>query len=264
MRWLVLGILLPFSALAQVEDTVIRNPGSRYNPKRMLKEGVELGKRDLHKPVKIRLFNFDFGLSNWRSQGFVALAKPDSNFRLQTAQSFHYGLDFFPTRVSLVQHKFNLFLHPGLSIQNYRLRSDFVFRDSFPETPEMAPLGATGVAYRQNKLHTVYATFAVLLNYTMDPDRPRRSFRASIGAYGGALIRTRTRRRSEAFGTETTSNYLRNNGFLETWQYGVTARIGISLIEVYLNYGFASVFNRDYRNLPEVQAFQFGVRLLAL
>ncbi|OWY20741.1 hypothetical protein C7N43_08140 [Sphingobacteriales bacterium UPWRP_1] len=203
--------------------------------------------------IKTRWVLFDMGVSTYMNNGSFNMPLELENFDQRYGRSLNYQLHVFRQRVGLVKNNVNLLYGLGFDFSNYS------FENPITLLKNSNPLEVTidnAIDYKKNKLVTTALNIPLMLNFETNPRRPGKSFRLSAGVYGGLLIGSHTRQKSEELG----NNKERDDYNLNKLRYGFVGQIGVGPINFYANYSPQSLF-RDGRG-PDLQPFNVGLSII--
>ncbi|MEM6628261.1 MAG: outer membrane beta-barrel protein [Bacteroidota bacterium] len=198
---------------------------------------------------------FDLGVTNYyNDETFgVDAAVPDLEVRSFRPAS-HVALHFFPTTVSLF----------GRGVVNLKTAvtidwTQFYFTEDIQLQPDLDTVTWTfpGVNYDKNKLTTRYAQIPLLLNFNTDP-RHNEGLSLSIGGYAGVLWGARTKQVSDAEG----KNKVRDDFNVNSFRYGLTARVDLRWLDFYFNLNMSQLFEEDEDRGINTQTFTAGINII--
>ncbi|UYQ92989.1 PorT family protein [Chitinophaga horti] len=171
-----------------------------------------------------------------------------TEFRVLTGKSVNFNVWLFMQRLNIYKHKFNLQYALGLEMNNYHFARGITYQPGYPTT-----IVRDSVTFSKNKLFAQYLTVPLMLNYTSNPARPGRAFKASFGLTGGYLLKARTKQISEERG-----KIKRTDDFnLNKWRAGFTGELGYGPVKFYGNLAFTPLHDYGLEQFP----FAIGVRL---
>lgn len=203
--------------------------------------------------IKTRWVLFDMGVSTYMNNGSFNMPSELEQFDQRYGRSLNYQLHVFRQRVGLVKNNVNLLYGLGFDFSNYSFENPItLLRNTNPLETSID----NAIDYKKNKLVTTALNVPLMLNFETNPRRPGKSFRLSAGVYGGLLIGSHTRQKSEEFG----NNKERDDYNLNKLRYGFVGQVGVGPINFYANYSPQSLF-RDGRG-PDLQPFNVGLSLI--
>lgn len=171
-----------------------------------------------------------------------------SEFKLLPGKSVNINVWLFMQRLNLYKHKFNLQYALGMEFNNYHFARNISYLPGYPTV-----IVRDTVQFSKNKLFAQYLTVPLMLNYTSNPLRPGRAFKASFGVQGGYLLKSRTKQISEERG-----KIKRTDDFnLNKWKAGFTGELGYGPVKLYGNLAFTPLHDYGLEQYP----FAIGVRL---
>jgi hypothetical protein len=194
--------------------------------------------------------SFDYsatGLNTFAPRSASSPLTP-SEFKLLPGKSVNINIWLFMQRLNLYKHKFNLQYALGMELNNYHFARNITYLPGYPTV-----IVRDTVQFSKNKLFAQYLSVPLMLNYTSNPLRPGRAFKASFGIQGGYLLKSRTKQISEERG-----KIKRTDDFnLNKWKAGFTGELGYGPVKLYGNMAFTPLHDYGLEQYP----FAIGVRL---
>jgi len=180
--------------------------------------------------------------------GFNGLVDADNKFpaadhdaSINMVRSWTFGLNLFQKSIPLIGENFGLVTGLGMQWKNYH----FDNKVNLIETEEGLQVEElTGVKIKKNRLQATYITIplAFELQFPVGPKKSEMFLHA--GGYGsfkiGSNYKTEWTENGKTFEDKTKDNFYLNN-----FDYGVTARIGIEDLNLFANYSMSSLFADD-------------------
>lgn len=203
--------------------------------------------------IKTRWILFDMGVSTYLDNGSFNLSPELDQFDQRYGRSLNYQLHVFKQRIGLIKNNVNLLYGLGFDFSNYSFENPITLVKN--SNPLFVDVEST-IDYKKNKLVTTALNVPLMLNFETNPNHPGKSFRLSAGVYGGLLIGSHTRQKSEEFGNHKE----RDDYNLNKLRYGLVGQIGMGPINFYANYSPQSLF-RDGRG-PDLQPFNVGLSII--
>lgn len=220
-------------------------------------DGGESCKEDkAPKDVEMRFLDFGLGLNFFLSGGDPNLAGDLDDFELKQPNSVNFLLSFLPTRVNLIDQRLHLRTALELDFHNYKFSDGVTLQ---PEAQNFAYTVTRPNIFDRNKLSMTYLNVPLMLHFTTDNKKPRKSFRISAGGYAGLRISSHTKQRSDEFGKVKE----KDDFHLNNWQYGVAAHIGYKGLEFYTRYALSDAFQEGV-GAPDLETWTFGILLARL
>lgn len=222
--------------------------------------------------VTTSIFFWDLGFANWTDNTDYAAATSSNtlinrpgqsalgskDFKLRTGKSINVNLWLVGQKVNLVNHYVNLKYALGLELNNYRFKNAISFNEGgfnpYDHSQDIshAFVFRDSIHFSKNKLAADYLTIPVMLNFTSNPDNPKRSLNFSAGVSLGYLYSARNKQKSDDRGKR------KNHGDydLEKWKFSYVGDLGIGPVRVYGSYSPKSIFKNDLNFQP----FNVGLR----
>ncbi|WP_109830811.1 hypothetical protein [Reichenbachiella versicolor] len=209
----------------------------------------------------------EWGLANWLEDGDFPDAF-DSNYSLRT-----WGSTYFAVKANTktqVAGPFVLDYGVGMSWYQFKLEnSEYQFIKG-DESIEL--LERTDINPIKSKLGITHinASFIPMIDFNYGKDKPgnrgyefldrekRKHFRIGVGGYVGYRIGSRSKFIYQLDGDKQ-KDKSKGNFYLSNLRYGVKALIGISFIDMFVQYDLNNVFVKDRG--PQLQAVSFGIVL---
>jgi hypothetical protein len=198
---------------------------------------------------KFRTGMLDLGVSTYLYEGSLSLPTSMNTFEQNMGRSINVNLHLFRHRIG--HRRSPVSMEYGLSF-NW---SNFEFENNFRIDPN-ADVFTTfddGIFYNKNRLKTTFLEMPVQLVFAKKPDSNRY---LSLGVYGGMLIDSRQKLKSEVFGKEN----IRSSFQLNKFRYGLTGHVNMGPVGFYAQYSLVNLFRQDLG--PELAPFNLGVTIL--
>jgi hypothetical protein len=210
---------------------------------------------DRNKKKKRELSNvgfmaLDFGVNNYFMDGnFGKDALEDPRLEVKPFRPLsHVGLHFLPTTASLIgRGAVNLQTAISIDYNNYYFVNDITL---VPKQDMLTVADSTG-SFEVNKLFARYAQIPLMLNFNTRPGSDD-GVSLSVGGYAGVLWKARTKQKTDGGG----KNHTTDDFNLNTFRYGLTARMTFKWFRFYANYNLSSLFDVDEG--PNTQTFSAG------
>ncbi len=203
--------------------------------------GIEMGMNSYH----------DVSLYNWDGDG----PNPEHSFlNLNSSKSSSFSI--YSPNVSLgITRRFGIVSAIGINFNNYRFDgNNTVSTDAngvlIPLYPE------TGLEFTKSKLATTYAVLPVILEAQIPVTRGS-SVNIGAGVIGAVKLGAHTKVVYFDDGKQIDKDS--DDFSLNILRYGVTARIGYEMIQVYGTYYLSRMF--EYEKAPELYPFEIGISL---
>lgn len=197
----------------------------------------------------LRVGLLDVGFSTYLFDGSLNLPAEIDDFDLRYGGSLNFNLHVIRHRLPIVRR--NLSIEYGLTVSwmQYRFSNDFrILENTTVFTTE-----DDGTAYRKNKLKTTFLNIPLMLTLTPSGNK---SFYLSAGVYGGILVGSKQKLRTESGETFR----IRDDFNLNKFRYGLTGRIGLGPIAFYVELGLNDLFKKDQG--PVLTPLNIGLSLL--
>jgi hypothetical protein len=214
------------------------------------------GKQRRPGDVQTRFIGLDLGINTWMHNGSLNLPPQYQDLELRQPNSINVLLHFFPTRVNLVKQHLHLRTALTFDFHNYK------FLNPITLTPRVSTFEyklEENMNFSRNKLAMTVMQVPLMLQFTAKNRRLSRCFRVAVGGYGGIVVSSQTKQRSSQDGRVK----IKDDYNIDRLRYGLTARVGYGVLELYANYSLNPLFIEG-RKAPELYPFAIGVNLLRL
>ncbi len=221
-----------------------------------MKEMEHVDKED-KKPKKPKLVEtsmwvFDWGLTNWLSDGSVELPSEYSDLTLNKgSDNFHLGI--IQQGINLYKGKLRFVYGAGIEYNSYK------FKKSVTITRDVKPLEYVideNIDYRKNKLVSQYATVPLMLNFKSDPKNEDKSFKLAAGIQLGYLIGSHQKQKWGR-GKEKEKRKIKGDYGFEDYRVGYVAQFGYGDFVLYGKYYPTPTFKANRG--PEVNTASIGL-----
>lgn len=192
----------------------------------------------------------NFTVNNWNENSIPI----DDYLDLNTAKSTNFNIILPPVSLGFTRH-FGLTTSMGINFNNYRfdrnnsvaVNSEGIFGPIFP--PE-------GVNYDKSKLATVYGIVPVILEVQI-PVTYGSTINLGAGIIGAVKLGSHAKVVYQDGGKQKEKK--RDDFNLNVLRYGVTARAGYEMIQVYGTFYLSPMFEKNKG--PELYPFEVGIAL---
>jgi hypothetical protein len=206
------------------------------------------------KPVKASVLGLDLGLNWLMADNRFQFPASESDFETEPLRSSHFALHLFPSHFSMAKGKVSLLTAITLDNVRYQFRNNVTFA---PNQPRVT-LVDDSVSLRKNKLNIWYGQIPLMLSLQTNPSHPKRNFHIAVGGYAGLLLGASSKQKSEERG-----KVIRQDDYnLEPLRYGLSARIGYGILELYTNYTLSDLFQEG--QAPAFNNINFGISLTGM
>jgi hypothetical protein len=157
----------------------------------------------------------------------------------------------------LGRSRFSIAPGVGIGVNNYYING-LVGKDSTNKTT-LTPF-ASGLSYKKYKMNMVYADLPIELRYRSKPDLNGNSIKIGAGIKVGYLLNSHLKYKGSDYSSlerGTITEKLINVPNLNVLRYGLTARVGYSIVSLQLYYGLSNLFQTNRG--PEMYPYSIGV-----
>ena len=183
------------------------------------------------------------------------------DFTNMTPRTINQGVDFFGMYNIPMEHTRLVFsVGAGIGVHNLFTNAFLVANDStgvysFQKISEFDTTGQ--LSYKKYKISVAYMDFPFEFRY-----KTTGGFKAALGMKFGFVVGSHTKYKGDNYlmnDPATLKLKTQNIKNLEKWRYGITAKIGYKVAEVYCYYGLSRLFRKDKG--PDLYPISIGVSL---
>ncbi len=268
MQKLIIIISIVFCSTlvnAQVDslaiDTIPNTSGIDTIPEKEEDRSLEISiRRDKSRDsstqrVYTRFGMLDYGISTYLHEGKMDLPQGYENFDQQLLGSNQWNFTVVGQRIVLdKKRRFNLKYGIGFEFNKYKFQRDHTMQE---EQNQVTFLPST-TEFKKNNLNATYLKVPIMLQYRVRPKKLKTTVKLGAGAYGGLLIASRLKQKSDDFGKEI----FRDDFNLNRTKFGLTARAGIGPVNFYVDYGLSDLFRKDENGGFDLQPLSFGFSII--
>ena len=194
----------------------------------------------------------EFGLNNYVTNDF-SVTPEESYMEINTGKSWNFNLNFAQFSVPLARDRFGLVSGLGLEWSNYHFsNNNNITKNTQTHTIESNNL--EGRALKMNRLQTTYLTAPLLMELQLGSGSRDDRIAISAGIIGGLKLGSHTK-----FKSNDGKQKIKDDFYLQSFRYGVTARVNYDFIGFYFNYYNTPLFI-DGKG-PELYPFAAGLIL---
>lgn len=197
----------------------------------------------------------EFGYNNYSTDKWGQNTYPmDGYLDLKTAKSTSFNI-FLPAVNLGISHHFGLVTALGLNFNNYRFEGNnsIAVDGGGIITPVYPP---EGIRYDKSKLATVYGVLPVMLEAQI-PVSYSNTINLGAGVIGAVKLGSHTKVVYDDDGKQKDKN--RSDFNLNVLRWGVTARAGYEMVQVYGTCYLSQMFEKGKG--PELYPFEVGIAL---
>jgi hypothetical protein len=201
------------------------------------------------------LGGIEFGFNNYSTGTWGSSPAPvDSYFDLNTSKSTCFNLMMPGVNLGITKH-LGFVSALGLNFSNYRFDGNNSI--DVDEDGIVVPLYApSGVTYKKSKLSTAYVVLPVLLEAQI-PVSSHSTINLGAGVIGAVKLGSYTKVVYYDDGKQKEKN--RDDFSLNLLRYGVTARLGYEMVQIYGTCYLSPMFEKGKG--PELYPFEIGLAL---
>jgi Skp family chaperone for outer membrane proteins len=196
---------------------------------------------------------FELGLNNYVNKDYeFTFEGDDVNFELDAGRSWGFTINFAEYNIPFGKN-IGIVTGLGTDFNNYHLRNNVKLEeiDNTIVATEMPD-----VSFDKNKIATWSFTMPLLLEIQLH----KPNFYISGGVVGKVKIRSWSKQKYELDGQKYKDKQ-RSDFLMNTFRYGLTARIGFGFLRVFANYDLVPLFQKDRG--PELYPVSVGITLIS-
>lgn len=194
---------------------------------------------------------FDLGMNTYLSSNGFDQPKGYDFLQPRYGKSINFQLYIMKMGASIIDHNLSLFTGIGIDYNNYRFSDDIVL------APNTDTVGFRNIeeGYDKYKIVSQYVTIPLHIRYETKPEDHDNSFRIGLGGRAGYLIKSYSKlKENDGDKIKDFDNYN-----LNPFRYGLSARIGYGIFNLYANYYLSDMF--DANQNPGLNPLSFGITL---
>ena len=205
----------------------------------------------------LRIFLFEAGINTFLYNGSANLPHEiygESNyyiddFDLDYGRSFNFNFHAYSQRIGF--GKGHLSIRHGLyfELSNFSFEKDIILGASESELV----VTRDTLEHKKNRLQTGALNLPLMIQFRSNPNRPNRSLNLGIGAYGGLLMFSKARQKTELYGNQRTKDDFNLNKF----KWGLRGTLGFGPINFYVTYSLSNLFREG--EAPEFRQLNAGL-----
>jgi hypothetical protein len=181
---------------------------------------------------------FSFGPNNYVDKDNSLARTPETEFLdLNTGKSWNFNFNFAQYSFPIVKDKFGLVTGMGIEWSNYHFQNN----NSIMKYNGRIVDSTLNVDLIKNRFQTTFLTVPLLVEVQLfDKDRKDRLY-LSTGVIAGLKLFSNTKIKYYEDGSKQKSKE-KGDYYLNPLRYGLTARVGYKMVELYANYYLTPLF----------------------
>jgi len=201
---------------------------------------------------------FELGLNNYVNKDFsIALDPADQNFELSDGSSWVFALNFLEFNIPFGQNA-GLVTGMGTSWNNYHFRNNVNIYENVDGIMVAEP--ELQNSYYKNTLNMWSFSMPLILEFQIPVANKKPGVFIGLGVVGSAKVTSSGKIEYTSEGIRYEEK--RKSDFLiNTFRYGLTARIGFKYLKLFANYDLVPLFEKDRG--PELYPVSIGLTLLS-
>ncbi|MGB1217399.1 MAG: outer membrane beta-barrel protein [Saprospiraceae bacterium] len=205
--------------------------------------------------VRTRYVMLDYGISTYLHKGKMNLPSEYENMEQQLLGSNQWNFIVVAQRIALdKKRRVNLKYGVGFEFNKYKFQRNHTMQE---EQNEVTFINTT-TNFTKNNLNATYLKIPIILQYRIKPKNINSKIKIGIGGYAGLLIASKLKQKSEDFGKQK----FRDDFNLNRTKAGLTARVGIGVFNLYVDYGLTDLFRKDQNGGLDLQPLSFGISII--
>lgn len=201
-------------------------------------------------------FYIDLGFNSLMQNGSLNLTGNNAPMSLnQGFNSFGWGFSWARSE-NLIAQKLRFQYGLGFEFNNYSFRRDSSISIAGDSTNFVG--AAPGLV--KNRLNVNYLTIPLMLQFSSNPYKMKKSFNISAGAELGIRLGKMNTRQEYTLPNETTQTVMTRGGFnASPWKLSLLGRVGYGKMDVMVRYSLTSLFEQNVNTNPNVTPVMAGV-----
>jgi len=208
------------------------------------------------KGIDKNYFYIDLGFNSLMQNGNLNLTGNNAPLSLnQGFNSFGWGFSWARSE-NLIAQKLRLQYGLGFEFNNYSFRRD----SSIMIAGDSVNFGGAAAGLTKNRLNVNYINFPVLLQFSSNPYKMKRSFNVAVGAEIGFRMGKMNARQEYSFPNEVTQTvYTRGTLNANPLKISAIGRIGYGKTDLFMRYSITELFGQQVASNPNVTPVMAGI-----
>jgi hypothetical protein len=208
------------------------------------------------KGIDKNYFNIDLGFNSLMQNGNLNLTGNNAPLSLnQGFNSFGWGFGWAISE-NLIAQKLRLQFGLGFEFNNYSFRRD----STLMIAGDSVNFGSAGAGLIKNRLNVNYINFPILLQFSSNPYKMKRSFNIAVGAELGLRLGRMTARQEYNLSNEVAQDvYTRGALNANPLKISMIGRVGYGKTDLFLRYSISELFGQQVASNPNVTPVMAGV-----
>jgi len=196
---------------------------------------------------------FELGLNNYVDKDYnYVFDGENSNFELDAGRSWGFSINFTEYNIPF-GNNVGLITGLGTDFNHYHFRNNVTIVE---ENNFIVATPRADVSFDKNKISTWSFTMPLILEIQLH----KPNFYISGGIVGKVKVKSWSKQKYELDGVKF-KDKKRSDFLMNTFRYGLTARVGFGFIRFYANYDLVPLFQKDRG--PELYPVSVGVTILS-
>lgn len=208
------------------------------------------------KGIDKNYFYLDLGFNSLLQNGSLDLTGNNAPLSLnQGFNSFGWGFSWARSE-NLIAQKLRLQYGLGFEFNNYSFRRD----SSITVAGDSVNFSGAGAGLVKNRLNVNYINFPVLLQFSSNPYKMKRSFNIAVGAEIGFRMGKMNARQEYSLANEVTQEvYTRGALNANPLKISMIGRVGYGKTDLFVRYSITELFGQQVASNPNVTPVLAGV-----
>lgn len=208
------------------------------------------------KGIDKNYFYLDLGFNSLLQNGSLDLTGNNAPLSLnQGFNSFGWGFSWARSE-NLIAQKLRLQYGLGFEFNNYSFRRD----SSIMVAGDSVNFSGAGAGLVKNRLNVNYINFPVLLQFSSNPYKMKRSFNIAVGAEIGFRMGKMNARQEYSLANEVTQEvYTRGALNANPLKISMIGRVGYGNTDLFVRYSITELFGQQVASNPNVTPVMAGV-----
>jgi len=208
------------------------------------------------KGIDKNYFYIDLGFNSLLQNGSLDLTGKNAPLSLnQGFNSFGWGFSWARSE-NLIAQKLRLQYGMGFEFNNYSFRRDSTLMIS----GDSIAFGGAGAGLVKNRLNVNYINFPVLLQFSSNPYKMKRSFNVAVGAEIGFRLGKMNARQEYSLPNEVTQQVFTRGALnANPLKLSMIGRVGYGKTDLFMRYSITELFGQQVATNPNVTPVMAGI-----
>lgn len=202
---------------------------------------------------------FEFGLNNYLDKSMQMNLPDDGKFmELYINKSWGFGLNFMQYSIPLHSKYIGLVTGMGFEWNRYHFKQNINLIEDSLGVINAEYFEPNELKYSKNSLNMCYFKIPLIIEFQIPTGKKDKRIFCGVGVEGSVKLSSKVKKEYTING-DFRKDKIKGDYRLNPFRYGLTARLGYEFFELYANYSFATLFEKNYG--PELYPISFGLRI---